>query len=92
MMRAAAPSIAEPGRTRSGRSLRRVWVSFAAAFSGMSNVTGSAHRCPPPGRHPLDLDLEREAEDRTNQHDQPEDRNILQGWCDRNGPDKVCGN
>ena len=63
-----------------------------AAGGGTDDVPGSAGRRPPPGRHALDLDLERKTQNRANEHDEPENGHILQGRRNGYRPDKVCGN
>jgi MFS family permease len=46
---------------------------------------------PAPGRYALDLDLQREAQERPDQHDEPEDQDVLQGRGHGDGPDQVGG-
>jgi len=40
-------------------------------------MAAAAYECPAPWWDPLDLDLQREAQERPDQHDQPEDGHVL---------------
>jgi len=50
-----------------------------------------AHQAASPRRHPVDLDLQAEAQERPDEHDDPEDDDILKGGGDRHGADEVPG-
>ena len=53
--------------------------------------SGAAQRGPAPGRHALDLDLQREAQERPDQHDEPEDQDVVEGRGYGDRPDQVGG-
>src|SRR5438034_736880 len=72
-----------PARIEASRSSPRRAVGGAAGpGDGVGEVPAAADERPPPRRDALDLDLEREAEEGPDQHDQREDRHALHGRLD----------
>src|SRR4051812_31267385 len=66
------------------------WV-VAASLDGSRNVGESTGGGSPPRRDSLDLDLEGEAKHGSDEHDDAQCRDVLQGRGDGDGPDEVGG-
>jgi hypothetical protein len=58
---------------------------------GLADALGTAHLPAPPRRHTVDLDLQGEAEERADEHDQPQRRQLTQRGLHGNGAHQVRG-
>ena len=64
---------------------------LARGARGGPGCLGGVQRSAAPGSDALDFDLQREAQERPDQYDQPEDQDVIQGRGHGNRPDQVGG-
>jgi hypothetical protein len=65
----------------------RVWTS--ARWPRPGGSPHASHLCSLPGHNTLDLGLQREAQNRPDQDDQPENQEVVEGGCDGDRTDEV---
>jgi hypothetical protein len=67
------------------RSLR---TGLERGLGGLFDSSHSAGQCPPPWPDAVNFDLQGEAEECPDQHDQPEDQDVVERWGNCDGPDQ----
>ena len=73
----------------------RIWCGNHGSgldFSALAEawwIPHAAHLCSLPRHNTLDLGLQREAQNRPDQDDQPENQDIVEGGCDSDRTDEV---